>query len=408
MKVEKGFAMAAAGLLLVAACSSKKVSPTPDAGTPTDGAAVTDAPIGADAADAADVPPAAADASDVASTINHDADALLSDPNATVVNVLDRVRINSRSELGNFQSVSGPIDFAGGPYSDVRLLLSLDTTCFPFERWKDDPPPAGQNWPAQCDAFDRLFEVMLDPRETPTAKPGIELVRAVTPFGGPLQFEADITDVANGLPGAHKLGARIDTWPDQMGQVTGSSGGWFVSVKVVLKKGPAPRDVLAVVPLFHDFQKTAASAANTFDVPAGATKTRIEYRATGHTAEPGPMGAGCIGPPEEFCQRMHTFTVDDQPAGSFSAWRSSCNAVCTLVTLPGPNGRLLNYCRENPCGAVGSVRAPRANWCPGSVTPPQLIEPANLPAGPHTFKWTFSGIETGGHWRVSAVMFAYR
>jgi hypothetical protein len=66
------------------------------------------------------------------------------------------------------------------------------------------------------------------------------------------------------------------------------------------------------------------------------------------------------------------------------------------------------YCLENPCGAMASVRAPRANWCPGSVTPPFNVEAAALASpGDHTFGFTVSHVTMGGTWRISAVYLAF-
>src|SRR5207302_7962841 len=64
-------------------------------------------------------------------------------------------RINSQSSQPNFQRADAGVDFHDGPFSEVRLLVDLTSTCYPFDGWKNDPPPAGQNWPADCDAFDR-------------------------------------------------------------------------------------------------------------------------------------------------------------------------------------------------------------------------------------------------------------
>jgi hypothetical protein len=47
----------------------------------------------------------------------------------------------------------------------------------------------GVRRPADCDAFDRNFEIALDePDADSGAPPGLELVRAITPFGGPLRL----------------------------------------------------------------------------------------------------------------------------------------------------------------------------------------------------------------------------
>ena len=43
-----------------------------------------------------------------------------------------------------------------GAYAQATLIVDLASTCFPFE--SAAAPPAGQNWPADCDAFDRNFD----------------------------------------------------------------------------------------------------------------------------------------------------------------------------------------------------------------------------------------------------------
>lgn len=325
-------------------------------------------------------------------------------PGPGEIKLLDRVRVSGVNNDGKDQHAQAKFDLGPGPFAEVRVTISLDTTCYPFERARMDPPPAGQRWPPKCDAFDRRFEILLDPPTQPGGRPAIELVRAITPFGGPMQFEADITDVMNGLPGPHTFEAYIDTWPDRAGQVSGSDGGWFVTATINAKPGKAPRDVLAVVPLYYDSQKTPDVGPLPFTVPPGATKTRIEYRTTGHTLASGPTDPGCNGPPEEFCRRMHTLTVDGMMPDAFSPYRTDCASVCTLVTVPGSTQM---YCRENPRGAIPSVRAPRANWCPGTVTPPRVLE-RTLTPGEHQLSWQVSRIQSGGIWRTSAVAIVYR
>jgi hypothetical protein len=71
-----------------------------------------------------------------------------------------------------------------------------------------------------------------------------------------------------------------------------------------------------------------------------------------------------------------------------------------------PSGGGYDYCLENPCGNMDSVRAPRANWCPGSPTPPFSWTPALAP-GAHQLTYAVDGIAAGGSWRLSAVFFAF-
>src|SRR5437762_8238486 len=90
-----------------------------------------------------------------------------------------------------------------------------------------------------------------------------------------------------------------------------------------------------------------------FTVPPGTAKTKLEYRATGHTGSAGPSSGECIGPPEEFCKRQHTITLDGREAATFSLWREDCSSLCTLVARPTGQGM---YCQQNPNGAPSSVR----------------------------------------------------
>jgi hypothetical protein len=287
----------------------------------------------------------------------------------------------------------------------VTLVVELGTTCYPFESWEDNPPPTGERWPADCDAFDRNFEISLDPLQGRYPPPPLELVRAITPFGGPMTIEQEITDLANASPGVHWLQAHISTWSDGSGQVTGSNGGWLVSARIDVVPGPEPRPVLAVVPLYDGTLRSAPGPGPiSLTVPAGVARGFVEYRATGHGG--GPRGAGCWGPADEFCRREHTFLVDGTEIERQELVRDDCDEHCSL-THSGPDDGGFDYCLENPCGAISSVKAARANWCPGSVTPPIVLEsPTLAEAGDHTFEWTIDQIGEGGSWRVSATYYA--
>jgi hypothetical protein len=325
--------------------------------------------------------------------------------------VFDNVRISSQSSAPSFQHATADIDFGTGPFSKVVLIADLTSTCFPFDKWQSDPPPMGQNWPADCDAFDRNYEFTLD---EPAAQgmsepPAIELSRAITPFGGPEHLEIDITDVANGKPGAHKLTVTIPTWSDGAGQVSGSNGGWNVSARLEATLGAAPRKVLAVVPLWNlSHGSTTTPPVGAFTTPDGTVSTRLEYRATGHGGANGDRPA-CIGPAEEFCRRVHHLLLDGaEVEAGLAPFRKDCDQNCTVMRYDWPSGRSTNYCFENPCGDMNSVTAPRANWCPGTPTPPLTWDPpaAHTP-GAHQLTYTIDGVASGGSWRLSAVFFAF-
>jgi hypothetical protein len=67
-----------------------------------------------------------------------------------------------------------------------------------------------------------------------------------------------------------------------------------------------------------------------------------------------------------------------------------------------------SYCAENPYGSPASVRAPRANWCPGSITPPFVLDAPELAVpGDHELSIALDALAEGGQWLQSAVYFAY-
>ena len=316
--------------------------------------------------------------------------------------VFDNTRINSHGDQENFQNAFADVDLINGPFSNVTLTIDLETTCFPFEEWT--APPSGERWPADCDAFDRNFEFILDPATDPEDPPGIELVRAITPFGGPLHIEVDVTDVANARQGLHTIQAHITTWSDGAGQVSGSNGGWSVSAQLDVTPGPMPNIVLALIPLMNtSLGVDQGEGSVSFTVPSRASRTRLEYRTTGHGGGSDSSSA-CIGPAEEFCRRSHSLSLNDAVFYSATPWRDDCAELCTRATNDLLQGE---YCAENPTGAIQSVEAPRANWCPGSVTPPFTKKLGSLDAGEHTFGYKIEGIYEGGSWRTSAMIFLF-
>lgn len=330
-------------------------------------------------------------------------------PQTFEVVLFDRARISSQSGTPNFHRVRAALPaLDGGPFSSVTLVTELDTTCFPFDTWATNRPPPGHNWPADCDAFDRNYEWRLIDPSADAGTPAIELLRAITPFGGPMRQDVDVTDVMNATAGPRQVEAHITTWSDAAGRVTGSNGGWFVSARLIVTRGPAPRRVLSVTPLLDRALGPAdATQLLGFQTPPDATRVEVHYRATGHGG-PTMSSPGCFGPAEEFCSRRHTWRADGVQLDTRPLLRTDCTTLCTLTQFPSASGGTITACAENPCGAEASVRANRANWCPGSVTPPLVFStPAWRAEGAHTFGFDVDRIATGGTWQVSATVFVY-
>ncbi|HEV3193881.1 MAG TPA: peptide-N-glycosidase F-related protein [Polyangiaceae bacterium] len=416
-----------------AACESSPAAAEPSDGGPSDGSAASlDGASGDDGSHSGDsgAPDRIAASSDAsgddgspssdggadaasgeaASPSGDDADAAL--PAPYTLQLLKQAAIVSDGSQPNFQNATAPVRLAEPAFASVKLVVDLTSPCFPFSNWKTDRPPAGQNWPSDCDAFDRNFEMSL---EDPGAKgagaaAAIELQRAITPFGGPEHVETDVTDVFNGLHGAARtFKVYLDTHSDSMGQVSGSNGMWRVDAHLDVQPGPAPRHVVAVLPLEYAYVTVGGTAhALPFTLPAGTASAKIEYRVTGHGGgTEGMNDPYCIGPNDEFCKRTHTLTLDGAQLAKIQPWRTDCTKNCTMVSND-PSSPFGAYCKENPCGLPASVTAPRANWCPGTPTPPFSWTPAALNGpGAHTLSYAIDPIGMGGTWRVSALVYAY-
>lgn len=297
------------------------------------------------------------------------------------------------------------LDLGEGSFTSVTLIVDLATTCFPFADWAT--PPDGQKWPAKCDAFDRTMGFVFDPAATAEDPPGFEALRYITPFGGPRHIEADITDWANAHPGAHSLRSYINSWPDGAGQVSGSEGGWTLSINLDVVPGPAPRKVLAAIPLYNaDYGADTPTPSVAFTFPEGTTSSSLTYVVSGHGGATDNLhGSECIGPAEEFCKRTHHLLLDDAEFIDFVPWRGDCTKLCTVTDNPAPKGPA-KYCAENPCGSIASVNAPRANWCPGDLVKP-FTGPIKLGPGEHSFAFHVDNVFPGGSWTTSAIVYAY-
>jgi len=295
-----------------------------------------------------------------------------------------------------------------GPFANVNLVVDLESPCFPFSKWKTDPPPSGQNWPADCDAFDRNFEMALEDPSAAKGTPGQELIRSITPFGGPEHLEQDVTDTFNVITTARNFHVTIPTYSDSKGQVSGSNGGWYVSAHLDVTPGPMPAPVVAVIPLVYGNTTDSNKVTDVpYTLPPSTATVRLEYRVTGHGGATDPSSA-CIGPAEEFCKRKHHVFIDDKEIAAPSPWRTDCTKNCTMVTND-PTSPFGPYCGGDPCGSPGSVNASRANWCPGSETPPLTWDQTVVAATPgqHSFSYQIDNVFMGGTWRVSATLYAY-
>lgn len=374
----------AAALFVLAACASDDANPVPPSGNDPD---INDA----SGNDSTPVEPSSP------------VDETTTTPSE--VSVIEGARISSQPDDPNFHRVRGTLQLAGS-YADARLRIELGTTCYPFEGWRDLEIPEGHRWPSSCDAYDRNFEILMRQVNAPEDQPLFEVERAITPFGGPMTLDVDITDLANARPGEWELIVHISTWSDGAGQVSGSNGGWDIDAFLQTLPGAPPRPILDVVPLFdgqltHEHPGIGVS----WTTDEAVRSARVEVRTTGHGGASDPS-VTCIGPAEEFCRRWHSGRLDGQLVFQEQPWRDDCATLCTRRPLPGGGDQ--QYCAENPCGAIRSVEAPRANWCPGAVTPPIVLEHEALATpGERELTWEVGRVYPGGSWRTNVMLYLY-
>ena len=250
--------------------------------------------------------------------------------------------------MDNRRQVYADVDFPAGQWKSVSLQIRLDC------------PPGG------CDRFDRWGYVGVvngpGPPESIT-----EIARFATPFGGTADWAVDVTPLLPLLGGRKKLVVHIDTW---VGPSRPPGAGWLVDVSFTFTPGIPQRTPLQVIPLwdvatfdYGDPAKPVSLGARAVQIPAGASFVELRSLITGH-------GQGNLQNCAEFCPKVHTYTVG---AGLVQRrlWREDCASFCTVVRDPATGSM---SCRENPTGAVESVRASRANWCPGATVDPWSID----------------------------------
>ena len=135
--------------------------------------------------------------------------------------------------------------------------------------------------------------------------------------------------------------------------------------------------------MFHD-----DSLKVEFEIPEGLKSLYLRYTSTGH----GGWGGG-----DEFNQKLNEIFLDDSLVYSFIPWRDDCATY-----------RLLNPASGNFRNGLTSSDLSRSNWCPGTVTVPEIIPLKNIKPGKHIIKVAIPiGEKEGGSfsaWNVSATL----
>lgn len=126
----------------------------------------------------------------------------------------------------------------------------------------------------------------------------------------------------------------------------------------------------------------------TFNLPKDIKNAKLRYITTGH----GGWGGG-----DEFVPKENTIWLDGKVASAFTPWRQDCGSY-----------RLSNPASGNFESGLSSSDLSRSNWCPGTVTNPNLISLGDLKAGSHTIKVTIPLGKREGNsfsaWNVSGIL----
>ncbi len=182
-----------------------------------------------------------------------------------------------------------------------------------------------------------------------------EVSRMLTPYGGGFKkdwhftWTTDLTDLRSLLQDS------CTVIYEHGGYEPNTDRGWAVTLDFAFVMGRPARPVLAMVPLyagnFAYGNKARSIEADlpprTVDLPAGATDLRIRVLQIGHGMNP-QDGCG------EFCAKQRIIKVDGDTVNSHTLWKDcGCNPVQPQA---------------------GTWIYDRANWCPGSLNQPDIVD----------------------------------
>ena len=239
--------------------------------------------------------------------------------------------------------------------------------------------------------------------------PVVELMRFFTPFGvkhyNTLQlkdktwaenvlYRQDVSDLRSLLSGQEVwIGITIGNY---------DKGGHKVSANITIHDEEENKvEPTEIIPLFctNNIMEIAGQEYGTmfnndkglevtFKLDKPMKNCKLRYITTGH----GGWENG-----DEFVPKKNSIFLNGKEIFSFTPWRQDCGSY-----------RLSNPASGNFPNGLSSSDYSRANWCPGTVTNPILIDLGNLEAGTHTLQIKIpQGLPEGGSfssWNVSGVL----
>ncbi|MCB9208896.1 MAG: peptide-N-glycosidase [Ignavibacteriales bacterium] len=261
--------------------------------------------------------------------------------------------------------------------------------------------------PIYYDIKDNKFQGVIT---TSNYDPPLELLRFFTPFGvsgfnnytkiegyiwaDSAKYSQEVTDLIPHNGSEIWIGVFIGNY---------DKGGHLASLRLKIHpsfRGNDENDKKWIQPIFNTMNIMEMSGQNygtmfhddslevTVEIPEGLESLSLRYTSTGH----GGWGGG-----DEFNPKMNEIFIDDSLVYKFIPWRDDCATY-----------RLLNPASGNFGNGLTSSDLSRSNWCPGTVTIPEIITLDNLEPGSHTFKIAIPiGEREGGSfsaWNVSGTL----
>lgn len=245
--------------------------------------------------------------------------------------------------------------------------------------------------------------------KTENYSPLLELMRFFTPFGikqyGHIQLKDKIWQES--VPyrqDISELQSALSNQEIYVGIFIGNydKGGHKISLNITIhdEEKQSPKNTF-LLPLFNTTnvmemagQEYATMFNNdkgievSFTLEKDIKNTKLRYITTGH----GGWENG-----DEFVPKKNTLFLDGKEAFSFVPWRMDCGSY-----------RLFNPASGNFENGLSSSDYSRSNWCPGTVTNPNLIDLGDLKAGKHTIQVKIpQGKDEGTYfnsWNVSGVL----
>ena len=215
-----------------------------------------------------------------------------------------------------------------GTYSDINAFLEVECPAIP----------------GGCDDWDRWAHIDV---KAPDGN-WIQLIRYITPYGVGCDHQLNVSDYASLLQGEVEFRVFIDTW---------GTGGWQLTLDFEYTQGTPEYLYSNVVEVWDDGYNFGDPAdlqpVQTFAaaIPTGVMESHLSISNTGHG-----WGSNNTANAAEFFNATHYIDINTVETFSQHLW-TFCN--------PNPDG-----CT----GQQGSWTFPRAGWCPGAISPPDVYD----------------------------------